>query len=72
MSDDKSARKQAVRAKITEDEIDLDDLVIELKSNEASELNNAGTDAQLDYLIEAGGLPWVEDVVFSGLAVRYE
>jgi hypothetical protein len=33
----------------------LDELVHELKSEEASSLNNEGTDAQLAYIVEAMG-----------------
>ena len=38
---------------------DLDDHVHELKSREASDINNAGVEAQGHYLLEAGGMQWV-------------
>jgi transcriptional regulator of acetoin/glycerol metabolism len=34
---------------------DLDELVHELKSEEAAEINNAGLEAQLAYILEACG-----------------
>ena len=39
----------------------LDSQVHQLKSQEASEINNRGIDAQLDYLITEAGLDYVED-----------
>jgi hypothetical protein len=41
---------------------DLDDHVHELKSREATTINNSSMDEQLTYLIESGGLDWVEEV----------
>jgi len=38
---------------------DLASHVIELKSCEAREVNNAGIDAQLMYLEEAAGIDWL-------------
>jgi len=38
---------------------DLDSHVIEMKNCEASEINNAGIDAQLEYLEEAAGINWL-------------
>jgi len=38
---------------------DLDSHVIELKNCEASEINNAGIDAQLEYLEQAAGIDWL-------------
>jgi hypothetical protein len=36
--------------------VDLDEAVHEAKAEEASAVNNAGLEAQLDYLVEAYGL----------------
>lgn len=41
---------------------DLDDHVHELKSKEASAINNAGIEAQVTYLVEQGGEEWVREV----------
>lgn len=38
---------------------DLDDHVHELKSGEASTINNAGLEEQVDYLLQQGGEEWV-------------
>ena len=38
---------------------DLDSHVIELKKCEASDINSAGFDAQLEYLEKAGGIDWL-------------
>ena len=38
---------------------DLDGHVIELKNCEASEINSAGLEAQLEYLEEAAGIDWL-------------
>ena len=38
---------------------DLDSHVNELKNREASEINNAGIDAQLEYLEETAGIDWL-------------
>lgn len=40
---------------------DLDETVYELKSNEASAINNSGIDAQIDYLYKAAGKKWIEE-----------
>lgn len=50
---------------VHEQDIDLDDFVIELKSHEASTINNSGIDAQLDFMVESGGLPWAEAVIYD-------
>jgi len=47
----------AIRARYSAS--DLDSHVIELKNCEASEINNAGVDAQLEYLEEAAGIAWL-------------
>jgi hypothetical protein len=41
---------------------DLDDHVHDLKSKEASAINNAGLEDQLAYLVEQGGEDWVREV----------
>lgn len=41
---------------------DLDDHVHELKSKEASTINNTGIEAQICYLVEQGGEEWVREV----------
>ena len=47
----------AIRARY--DSSDLDSHVIELKDREAAEINNAGIDAQLEYLEEVAGIDWL-------------
>ncbi len=47
---------------------DLDNLVHEMKSIEASNINNAGVSEQLDYLIESGMSPdQIAEAVKDGL-----
>ena len=60
-------RKQELikRAQEIEGSISLDDIVHDLKSAEASDLNNQGAAAQIDYIIEQYG-------VEKGLAVIEE
>jgi hypothetical protein len=41
---------------------DLDDHVHELKSKEASDINNTSLEAQVSYLVEAAGEEWVREV----------
>jgi len=50
-------RKQELikRAQEIEGSISLDDIVHDLKSAEASSINNEGTSAQIDYIIEQYG-----------------
>lgn len=50
---------EAIRNKFTAE--DLDDQVIEMKESEASNINNAGMDAQLSYLLESAGIDWLEE-----------
>lgn len=40
---------------------DLDDQVHEVMSLKASAINNAGVDAQLDFLADECGLKWLEE-----------
>jgi len=47
------------------DEGALNVAVHELMSLRAAEVNNAGFDAQLEYLAEAAGLDWIEDYFLS-------
>lgn len=46
--------------------LDLDDHVHTAKSTEGSDINNAGIDAQIRYLVEFAGQDWVEEVFLSG------
>jgi len=57
-------KRRDVFRKIKErfDSIDFDSHVHELKSQEASEINNAGLDAQLEYLEEVAGVDWLIEV----------
>jgi len=48
---------EAIRARY--DSGDLASHVIELKNCEASEINSAGLEAQLEYLEEAAGIDWL-------------
>lgn len=41
---------------------DLDDHVHELKSKEASAINNAGIEEQVKYLVQEGGEEWVREI----------
>jgi hypothetical protein len=41
----------------------IDDHVHELKSAEAAGINNAGLEAQFDYLIDEAGADWVEQLI---------
>jgi hypothetical protein len=43
------------RAQQTEGSIQLDDVVHDLKSSEASDINNQGAKAQIEYIVEALG-----------------
>lgn len=54
-----SRLKKKVRSHLCKD-YELDDLVHDAKSQEASNINNAGFDAQFDYLIKALGVDWAE------------
>lgn len=51
MEDLKELLRLVEAAGITEE--DLDELVHELKSEEAAEINNRGLEAQLEYILEA-------------------
>jgi hypothetical protein len=42
---------------------DLDDHVTELKAQEAANINNQGIDSQILYLIDRGGIEWVESLL---------
>jgi hypothetical protein len=44
---------------------DLDDHVHELKSMEASAINNSGILEQINYLQEAGGADWVREILLA-------
>ena len=43
--------------------ITLDDIVHNLKSQEASTINNDGVDSQLDYILSKSSLEWLEEAV---------
>lgn len=43
----------------------IDDYVHDLKSEEASGLNNQGLEAQFDYLIDAAGPDWMEQLIIE-------
>lgn len=60
-----SKRVDELKKHIEKNSIDLDELVIELKSHEASNINNSGLDDQMEYLLESGGLAWLEDSIFG-------
>jgi hypothetical protein len=60
---DKKEILQKIRERYTS--IDLDEHVHELKSQEASEINNRGMDYQLHYLITERGVDWLEKVFLS-------
>ncbi len=47
---------------------DLDSHVIELKNCEASEINNAGIEAQLEYLEGAAGIDWLAQALLHEYA----
>lgn len=47
---------------------DLDGHVHEFKSREASDINNAGIEEQISYLVEAGGEEWVRQVFLEDIA----
>jgi hypothetical protein len=49
----------AIKAKY--EDADLDDQVHEIMTLKASEINNEGVDAQLEFLANACGLKWLED-----------
>jgi hypothetical protein len=42
---------------------DLDEHVHELKSSEAADINNGGTETQFDYLYETCGADWLEELL---------
>ena len=42
---------------------DLDEHVYELKSQEASVINNSGLQEQFNYLCDSGGIDWVESLL---------
>lgn len=48
------------RIKLKYEDCDLDDQVHEIMSLKASAINNAGVDAQLDFLAKEVGLDWLE------------
>ena len=56
----------AIRARY--DSSDLDSHVIELKNCEASEINNRGLDAQLEYLEQTAGIDCLAQVFLSECA----
>lgn len=58
-----TSRTEALYRLVEEKGLDLDDYVHQLKSTEASDINNEGSRAQLDYMIEVGGVAWVEDTL---------
>jgi hypothetical protein len=61
------ARKKVLQAiEARYEPADLDDHVHELKSREASDINNAGIDEQVKYLLDAGGLQWVIETFLGG------
>ena len=64
-SGDHDERVAAMLERITEEKPDLDELVYELKSAQAADINNEGVEAQLDCLIAFGGLAWAEDAIFN-------
>jgi len=57
-------KKRDVFTKIKEryDECDLDEHVHEIKFEQASEINNQGMDAQLEFLAEQCGVDWLEQM----------
>lgn len=42
---------------------DLDDFVLDLKSDEASDINNSGIDSQLEYMLESGGIKYMRSIL---------
>ena len=56
------AMRKAIAA-IKDGSLELDDTVHELKSVEATEINNNGVSAQLDYIIARAGVSFLEDIV---------
>jgi len=57
------SRAEALYLLVEEKGLDLDDFVHQLKSVEASDINNDGSRAQLDYMIAVGGIAWAEDAL---------
>jgi hypothetical protein len=51
---------------------DLDDHVHELKSNEASTINNTGIEAQVEYLMEQAGEDWVREIFVDSVKLTNE
>jgi len=50
-------------AKFKEDTFEIDDLIHDLKSDEASEINNSGLDEQFSYIVKTCGKDFVKDLV---------
>ena len=62
MTREERVRKLAL-ARINAETLELDTTVHELKSVEATEINNLGTEGQLDYIIECAGVSFLSDIV---------
>jgi hypothetical protein len=58
-----TSRTEALYQLVEEKGLDLDEYVHQLKSMEASDINNEGSRAQFSYMIEVGGVAWVEDTL---------
>lgn len=56
--------KDAVVSRFTSEQ--LDEFVIDMKDNEASDINNGGVDDQFDYLAETAGLDWILNELLTG------
>ena len=60
--DKKQKRKKIFKdIKSKYDSADLDDEVHALMSQKASNINNAGIDAQLEFLADEAGLEWLKE-----------
>jgi len=59
VSDKRKRVFAAIKAKY--EDADLDDQVHEIMTLRASEINNEGIDAQLEFLATECGLKWLED-----------
>ena len=57
--------KQAFRTQMDVTISHMQEIVKELKSIEADEINHQGIDAQLKYIVEKGGVKLLEDIVGS-------
>ncbi len=64
MGNSTEAKLYDLKSYIKDHNISLDCFVAELKAQEAANVNNEGLDAQLAFMVESGGLDWVEDSIY--------